>query len=282
MVSMKDKENIKFLFWNINNKNLKNNIINIVKSSDIDIIILLESKIDSIQFINDLKINGLQFYENKSVIPQSRIKIFSKFKNDEFKPFQDLNEKITIRKLKIKENKEILIAIVHLISKREFKNLEQYQEATRYYQEIINAEKNSENDNTIVIGDFNMNPFEEGMIMTNCFNAVMSKEIAMKGSKKVQGKDYKYFYNPMWNLFGDNKDEPFGTYYYNSSGHINYYWNIFDQVLLRPNLIQNFNHDSLKILNSDGIASLLNKSGIPNKSDLSDHLPVLFSITLGG
>ena len=44
------------------------------------------------------------------------------------------------------------------------------------------------------------------------------------------------FYNPMWNLLGDAQ-EPYGTYYYAGNGHpINTYWNIYDQVIIRPAL----------------------------------------------
>ncbi len=125
-----------------------------------------------------------------------------------------------------------------------------------------------------------MNPFEAGMIMGNCFNSVMSRNIAKKGSRIVQGKEYKYLYNPMWSFFGDLSKTPLGTHYYNSSTHINYHWNIFDQVLIRPELIDCVKYDELKILVNDGNLNLLNKNGIPDKK-VSDHLPLLFTIDLG-
>lgn len=46
-----------------------------------------------------------------------------------------------------------------------------------------------------------MNPFEKGLIKANGLNAVMDSSIAKKKSRKVQGKSYKFFYNPMWGFW---------------------------------------------------------------------------------
>lgn len=53
---------------------------------------------------------------------------------------------------------------------------------------------------------------------------------------------------------------------------------MFDQVLIRPDLITNFDTDSLDILTSDGEVSFL-KNNIIDKS-ISDHLPIKFSLNL--
>ena len=64
-----------------------------------------------------------------------------------------------------------------------------------------------------------MNPFEEGVVGAKGLHAVMTRRIAAKGSRVVQGKEYPFFYNPMWGLFGDRQDSPSGTYYYSASEH---------------------------------------------------------------
>ena len=84
----------------------------------------------------------------------------------------------------------------------------------------------------------------------------------------------------MWNFFGDNSPHPQGTYYYTGSDHINYYWNAFDQVLVRPDLISKLPIDSIKILDSDGFQSLLKKTGVPDDQNFSDHLPLTFRLNL--
>ena len=80
----------------------------------------------------------------------------------------------------------------------------------------------------------------------------------------------------MWGYFGDKSPGPPGTYYYSATNPINYFWNIYDQVLVRPGVLDWF-HD-LSILDHDGKESLLSGNGLPNKSQASDHLPLIFRI----
>jgi hypothetical protein len=108
----------------------------------------------------------------------------------------------------------------------------------------------------------------------------MSRETASKGSRRVAGREYPFFYNPMWGHFGDMNEGSPGTYYYSGSRHKEFFWHIFDQILIRPALIEFFQHDSLKILSTDDNVSFLTTQGLPNKSIASDHLPILFKLNL--
>lgn len=133
---------------------------------------------------------------------------------------------------------------------------------------------------TIVCGDFNMNPFESGMVDIRYFNAVMDKKVANKKTRKLLDTDYNYFYNPMWGCLGDNGKGGFpGTYYYNSSEPYQTYWNILDQVIIRPDVIPYFDDSKLKIITKGTTYNLLTAQGHPNKK-ISDHLPIIFTITV--
>ncbi len=55
---------------------------------------------------------------------------------------------------------------------------------------------------------------------------------------------------------------------------------MFDQVLMRPDLIDRFDTDTLKIIDRVGNISLLSGQGTPNKQIGSDHLPLLFKFDL--
>ncbi len=125
-----------------------------------------------------------------------------------------------------------------------------------------------------------MNPFESGVVGAAGLHAVMTKQIASKGRRTVSGKQYPFFYNPMWSCFGDRTAGPPGTYYYDRAEHVCYFWNVFDQVLLRPELLDRFPSEELRILTEDGDRSLLSASGLPDKAAGSDHLPVLFKLDL--
>jgi hypothetical protein len=54
---------------------------------------------------------------------------------------------------------------------------------------------------------------------------------------------------------------------------------MFDQVLIRPELVDRFLINELKILDSVDNASFLSKEGMPIKH-ISDHLPILFKLEL--
>jgi len=55
---------------------------------------------------------------------------------------------------------------------------------------------------------------------------------------------------------------------------------VFDQVLIRPDLLNRFKNKDVKILTSVDSACLLNVKGIPDKIKASDHLPLVFKMDL--
>ncbi len=89
-----------------------------------------------------------------------------------------------------------------------------------------------------------------------------------------------FFYNPMWGKMGDNSQGPPGTYYYNDSSYANLFWHTFDQVIMRPDLLEYFSDESLQVLDSIKGVSLVSPDGIPDTSIGSDHLPILVTLQI--
>jgi hypothetical protein len=108
----------------------------------------------------------------------------------------------------------------------------------------------------------------------------MDRKIAMRGSRTILERRYPFFYNPMWGLLGDATEGPPGTYYFERAEHDMFFWNMFDQVLIRPDLLPYFRNEDLKILTEDGSMSFLSRKGLPDASMASDHLPLLFKLHL--
>ena len=79
---------------------------------------------------------------------------------------------------------------------------------------------------------------------------------------------------------GDDLKGPPGSYYYADSNYVSYFWNTFDQVMLRCDLVQYFSNEDLEIISSISTESLLNEHGIPDKKSFSDHLPLGFTINI--
>jgi len=123
-----------------------------------------------------------------------------------------------------------------------------------------------------------MNPFEPGLVGAAGLHSVMSRQVAARGSRTVQGNEYQFFYNPMWNHFGDANGGTAGSYYYDDAQHVNYFWNVFDQVMLRPELAERFDPSRLYILTSAGTRPLVRTDGRPDSTNASDHLPIVFEL----
>lgn len=160
--------------------------------------------------------------------------------------------------------KEIIIKITNVLIKE--KEAYKYLEINKSY--ILKR-------HTLVMGDFNVNPFEDPMVNADTLHALSSKNIARKLRRTVYEQSYDMFYNPMWNKLGDEKGN--GTYYYNTSQITNYYWNILDQFIVRPEIADMVNVDDIKIVTQVGEHDLRNKSGIPDKG-ISDHFPLYFRL----
>ncbi len=132
--------------------------------------------------------------------------------------------------------------------------------------------------NSILIGDFNMSPFESGIVASNGINGHQDLDYLSENLKgrKIDGKYYKFFYNPMWNFLGDN-ETPYGTIYHRVSGHISHEWHCYDQILIRPEMKNLISNKSVKIISNVNGQSLLKKFNRPNEK-YSDHLPILIEL----
>lgn len=262
--------NMRFLFWNTNdNKAINPILIELIIGNQIDCIILAEYSANAFELLNALNYHG---YKMKSLCTAGckRITIFSKtlFEPGE----QNANFSLQIMP------GSFILCCVHLpsnifedaVDKRPFLIRE-------IIEAILNAESNNNMENTIITGDFNINPFSMECIQADLFNSMPHYEIASNKVKNIYGKDYFHFYNPMWRFLGDCC-QPFGTYYHDKNGVYNIYWHILDQVMIRPSLRERFKDNSLKIITESISWSLLDENGHPDSTKVSDHLPIMFEL----
>lgn len=264
------------LFWNINKKPLLKEIVFLCHANEVDILVLAECELSDVSILQAINPN----LERKYLAPfnpSSYLSFFYRYTPQYISLVRD-EGRTAIRRISPPIGNDFILVALHLPSKLRMQDKEQVFECVRVTELIKEAENRIGHDRTLVIGDFNMNPFETGVVGADGFHAMIDRNIAKKGSRKVQGKDCKYFYNPMWKLMGDNTHGSLGTYYYQSSGHINYFWNTFDQVLLRPSLLDYFKSEDLSIISQVGDKSLLKNNKI-DKS-FSDHLPIMIKLDI--
>ncbi len=210
--------------------------------------------------------------------PSGRITIYTRFPSRWITPISDEGG-ISIRHLihPVYEQR-LLIVAAHLHS-RLYRTAEELSLlATRLRSQIEEAEKEVGHNHTVIVGDLNMNPFDSGVASAEGLHGVMDKRIAEIMSRTVNGEVRRFFYNPMWSRFGDESVGPSGTYFFNTSSPINYFWNIFDQLLIRPELLPNFRDEEMQIITEVNSLSLMNANGRPDTSVASDHFPLLFRL----
>ena len=269
---------VSFLFWNVYGRSLETRIARIAATHSVDVLMLAECPTSPATLLAALNASGTGAYcfpDNLS----SKIKVFTRFpKAALVDQFNDISGRLTIRRLRLFTSLDIYLCIVHLASKVNYSEVDQLLLATEILKDIHLIEGTSNSSRFLLVGDFNMNPFESGMVAAQGFHAMMTKQQARKVERTVQERSYRYFYNPMWGHFGDRTDGPGGTYHRTGSQPIQHFWNIYDQVLLRPSLMDSLAR--LDILTTDGADSLLTDSGLPRKSNGSDHLPLLFRLDL--
>lgn len=260
---------MKILFWNTHqNENINDILSQLVIENNASIIVLAEYSAKIEELIVRLSRYGATMKQYATCC--ERIKLLGSV------DCVDLKLDDSHYTIQIINGKDILCC-VHLNSKIQSGH-EGYREILidRIVHDIQNTEREIGTNNSIVVGDFNINPYEASCIDARYFHSIPVCSEAERGSRTIAGNEYHMFYNPMWNLFGDFQ-KPYGTYYYNTGSTKNTYWNIFDQVIIRPTLKTRFLKDSLKILTETTTRYLLDTNGHPDKN-ISDHLPIIFEI----
>jgi len=267
----------KFLFWNIARKPLAEVVSSLAEEHRADVVILVECAAEPVDVLLALNAKRSEFHIAAGL--SKGIRIFTRFSREFFRPvFESASERFMIGRLLLPARSEILLSVVHLPSKLHWQKEDQSYECGELARQIATTEDHLGHRRTAVVGDFNMNPFERGLVGAGDLHAVMSREVANRESRTVQGREYRFFYNPMWNHFGDAERKTAGSYYYADSRHVTYFWNMFDQVLIRPELARQFDPASLKIVTSFGAQDLVRENGRPDSSRYSDHLPIVFEL----
>jgi hypothetical protein len=72
---------------------------------------------------------------------------------------------------------------------------------------------------------------------------------------------------------------PGTTFYRNVDARASHFWQTFDQVLVRAELVDAL--ATVEVLRTDGTESLVTNTGRPRRTVATDHLPLYFELALG-
>jgi len=268
------------VFWNANGRDRAELIARLTAEKHADVVVVAEHGSDNETTLGALRREVDEaFVEPPSVAP--RLQIFARNAALSLREtYADASGRLTIRTLRYQQT-EFLLAAVHLPSKVNWNREDQAAEAWALAGQIRDEEQRRGHRRTVLCGDLNMNPFEDGVVQAAGLHAMMTRATAGARSRIVQGRDYPFFYNPMWGFFGDRTEGPPGTHYYRHSGHLSHEWNIFDQVLIRPEALAWFQGD-VEIVTEIGDTDLRDANGRPSKEVGSDHFPIVFRLGPAG
>lgn len=269
----------RFLFWNMNGKDLSARLSQLCDFYEVTILMLAECKVEPGQILTAINSTKPRYRHHSDGSDVAKVSLFSAMPSRSIE-FMNASPRMLVCQVSQRGGQPYLLAAVHLSSKKHQSESSQVMECTAIGADIQDAEQQVGHDRTIIMGDLNMNPFEAGVSGAAGLHAVMDNQIAATKTRTVEGRDYSYFYNPSWGMMGDRTPGPPGSYFYRRAEHICYFWNTFDQVLIRPSLIPALQPGFPKVLDSDGKASFLKSDGTPDAKSGSDHLPLLLEMML--
>jgi hypothetical protein len=168
----------------------------------------------------------------------------------------------------------LLVSDVHLRSRRNSQQLDRENGALAVLTAIRDLRGKYVNRvcSEIIVGDFNLNPHDGIMMMSEGFYANRSKAFVRNRAKNSVAPK-RPMYNPAWHIYG-RAEEPLGSLY--STTPYDGPWLVFDQVLMSADLIGADSCEIAVVTDANGV-SLLSASVVklPDKRAGSDHLPLV-------
>lgn len=264
----------RLLFWNTHQKAAERVIAQVAAGKQADILALAEaSHVNKDTMVRELLLqSGRTYHQAEGAF---RIRVYSALPRNYLRV---LSEPIGMVFIEVRQvfAPSVLVAFVHLTSKMGLSTASVDMLSARIRPEIEKMEAKVKHGRTIIMGDLNMEPYDIGVVSSESFHATMCARIARRRERRVQGQPRFYFYNPMWNLLGDQTKGPPGTFYRSKGDPNAVFWHMIDQVLLRPDMIDLVDIASLDIVTDTGKINLTTNDGRPNL-EYSDHFPIYIS-----
>ncbi|HDR7977704.1 TPA: hypothetical protein QC443_005833 [Bacillus cereus] len=265
-------------YWNLKRKDLSGEIKELVSRSPFDILFFSETTQRTRKALDEV-LRPMGYTSRTQLSGNVRVALFEKYQQSEIVMIKEERRFTMIIYNFGGEN--YMVVGVHLDSPVSYPDeADRYVVAKDVYSIIAFYSEYYKVNNTVVIGDFNMNPFDRGMVSELSFKATHCKQTAQTINK---GKDY--FFNPSWKIFSNDLTEaekkPPGTIHYvprNKDTYVDY-WHVFDQVLISPYMISEYSN-SYEVLTEWNKVKLLDASLIPDRTNFSDHLPIIYTIKI--
>lgn len=272
-----------FLFWNVQKKRLDGHVVRLAQQHGVDILLLAEhSQPDAALFA---QLNTVHPYQR--VTTHNRFGVYVSFDAARMirlaPPTTAAGDRADFWALDLGQKNTLLLVLVHGLDMINYDEQSRSLFFERLHTSITWIEDNNpavRHKRTVVVGDFNANPFEAAVGGVRGLHALRVPDVGGRRTRSVQNQPYPFFCNPMWSCFRGWEKSPPGTHYFNGGNVHEVLWHMIDQVVLRPHALHMFSERELRVLTEAGPTTLLTARGLPDKTRASDHLPLLFKLNL--
>lgn len=207
-----------FLFWNVQNKQLDGHIVSLVRQHNVDVLLLIEH----------LKPDSTLFSQLNTVRPFQRVTTHHRF--GVYVSFNSAlmmritppttNDRVDYWDVNLSKKNRLLLVLVHGLDIINYSEEARSLFFDRVRNDILWIEGNDRNvghKQTVVLGDFNANPFEAIVGGIRGLHAIRVKDVGGRQTRSVMSQDFEFFCNPMWSCYKGWEKGPPGTHYYNGS-----------------------------------------------------------------
>lgn len=266
---------MRLLSWNLDLRPNWRVVGEVLNENDVDVAVVIESP--KPRAADTMALNSGANIYHVSTAGASSVFFVINARTCSIGPIHD-DELFSIVKISHKSGVEFSLVGVHLWSKLHTEPPDRHELAIMVAQEIRLHVHTAFEPRYIIMGDFNMDPFEPGIRGASGFHATMSRPIAQSESRKVAKKKMPILYNPSWSAFATQTSDVYGSYYYRSGKPDTQFWHMLDQALVSPSLLQYVADPAVRLVSSTSSTSLRSARGLLSKSTVSDHLPILLRL----
>lgn len=291
---------MKFLYWNINKQisPFEDYLQKLMIDRKIDVLILSENKnISNEKILKNIDFEVVKLEMQNSTLKWVQVyykknagfKITHHSEDTDLENIDNTNDRLVNRiqvfKISNETPSNILdtyFACIHFPSKLYHDEISHLQIVPNYKAKVHNLTQNSAR--VFIVGDFNMNPFDYGMVEPNGFFAHNNRELVDVDAKIKHGNKQILYYNPCWILLGDyvNKtnyktnNRTGGSFFYEGEKSRSLYWYLIDQIIMRKALIDGFVSEDLEIIEDPQMREDIQKEKTKDINKI-DHFPLQFS-----
>ncbi|MEO2091501.1 MAG: endonuclease/exonuclease/phosphatase family protein [Gemmataceae bacterium] len=262
----------KFLLWNVQRKRLDRLVVELVEAEGIDVVMLVERPAVLPPLTAAFAHRGFVV-----VTSEDRFAVYAKPEIG-LTPYPLPVPPIRANVYRWVGGSQLdgLMALVHGHDRRN------KSDGTRaaYLRGVVAAVREAEvqlgHKRSIILGDFNANPFDPAVVGANGLHALGIRQVRGRTNRTFLGQEADFFYNPMWRLFGHGRDAGGATHHFAGYDEVELIWHMLDQVVIRPEALDRFPEHELKIFTRIGTTNLWDAVEVPDTEAASDHLPVIF------